>query len=125
MIQSLWAEVATTRQYHSKYCSYYLITVGLRCENHGATEQPVTVTFVDTVGTTMSFAVVGLPFAEYQGILQEIRCCNWLTNGSRGVNTLTMLARSGPIDLLCLGGIATFSQKMAQLNELNMRIHDS
>ena len=49
----------------------------------------------------------------------------WLTNGSRGVNTSTMLARSGPTDLLCLHGIATFSQKMAQLNELNMRIHDS
>ena len=71
----------------------------------------------------MLFAVVGLPFAKYQGILQEI-CC-WLTNGSCGVNTSTMLARSGPIDLLRLGGIATFSQKMAQLNELNMRIHDS
>ena len=71
----------------------------------------------------MSFAVVGLPFAEYQGILQEIRC--WLTNGSRGVNTSTTLACRGPVDLLRLGGITTFSHKMAQLNELNMRIHDS
>ena len=43
------------------------------------------------------------------GILQEIRC--WLTNGSRGVNTLTMPARRGPIDLLRLGGITTFSHK--------------
>ena len=48
-----------------------------------------------------------------------------LTNGSRGVNTSTTLARSAPVDLLRLGGIATFSQKMAQLNVLNVRIHDS
>ena len=41
------------------------------------------------------------------GILQEI-CC-WLTNGSRGVNTLTTLARRGPVDLLRLGSITTFS----------------
>ena len=57
------------------------------------------------------------------GILQEIHC--WLTNGSCGVNTLTTFARRGPVDLLRLGGITTFSHKMAQLNELNMRIHDS
>ena len=78
---------------------------------------------MDAVGTTMSFVVVGLPFTKYLGILQEIRC--WLTNGSRGVNTLTTLALSAPVDLLRLGGIATFSQKMAQLNVLNVHIHDS
>ena len=86
-------------------------------------KQPGTVTFVDTVGTTMSFTMVGLPFAKYQGFLQEIHC--WLTNGSHGVNTSTTLARRGNIDLVCLGRIPTFSHKIAQLNELNMRIHDS
>ena len=60
---------------------------------------------------------------RYQGILREIRC--WLTDGSCGVNTSTTLAHRGPVDLLHLGGIATFSQKMAQLNELNIRIYDS
>ena len=84
MIQSLWTEVATTRQYHSKY---YLITVVLRCENDGASNQSPSPSWMQLAQRCHS------PWYSCPSRIPRNLARNSLLvtgqNGSRGVNIST------------------------------------